>query len=267
MLFKPHPIQVQALRIAKRFQLGFRPIKVVGEPLAEASILAKIKFDSVPAFVLSAEIGHSTEYGGLIEELCQRGYLAKHDAYPKCPYFPLEYVTEGGTKVHVHDEDWQQIDVLPRDAKSLRRHVGGFSGVVHFGGVATPSRRRRKPKIVGKGSCYELTAKGFDLVDQVEAGNVIDPQKHSALVEGALLSETYEGFASADVIWHDHGIKQARLSEAKRDGRVKSKPAPPGQVDSQGRKVRVLYNVADALKQCRPKHVKERTQHQALRKS
>lgn len=188
MLFKPHPIQVQALRIAKRFQLGFRPMRVAGEPLAEAPILAKIKFDSVPAFVLSAEIGYSTEYSGLIEELCQRGYLAKHDAYPKCPYVPMEYVTEDGTRVYVHDEHWGQIDILPRDVKSFRRHVGGFSGVVRFGGVAAPSRQRRKSKIVGKGLSYELTPRGFHLLDQVEAGNRIDPAERSASVEGMLLS-------------------------------------------------------------------------------
>ena len=90
MLFNPHPIQVQALRIARRFQRGFSPMRINGRALAEGSILSKIKFDRVPEFAMSAEIGHSTEYSDLIEELCQRGYFVKHEGYPECLFAPMD---------------------------------------------------------------------------------------------------------------------------------------------------------------------------------
>lgn len=68
-----------------------------------------------------------------------------------------------------------------------------------------------------------------------------------------------EGYCPADWFWHEHGIKQARLSEAAGAGKVRTKPAPRGYLDTEGRAVRVLYNKADALKHCAPKHVTTRT--------
>jgi hypothetical protein len=179
MPFKPHPIQVQALRIAKRFQRGLRPTRVAGKPVGEH--FRGIKFCSVPAFVLSAEIGHVPDRDDLIDELCQRGYLVKHDGYPKCPYVPMEYETEDGARVFVHDEDWCQIDVLPHNAKFFRRHVGGFSGQISLrvpspaGANVKPSkstvkapkaRRRRDP--AGQGDCYEIMPDGFKLLDELD---------------------------------------------------------------------------------------------------
>ena len=181
VLFNPHPIQVQALRIARRFQRGFRPTKVAGKPVPPASIFSKINFDSVPAFVLSAEIGHSTEYGDLIDDLCQRGYLKKHLGYPKCVIPRMEYMGEDGTRVYVHDEDWGEIDVLPPNAKLFRRHLGGFSGRVTLqvpvpaGAMVKPSKPTGKaPKVkrrggsAAQGFCYELLPEGFKLLDEVE---------------------------------------------------------------------------------------------------
>jgi hypothetical protein len=64
-----------------------------------------------------------------------------------------------------------------------------------------------------------------------------------------------EGYRTADWLWHEHGIKHSRLSEAARDGNVKTTQAPRGTLDSQGRKVRTLYNEAEAVKHCSPKRV------------
>lgn len=80
-------------------------------------------------------------------------------------------------------------------------------------------------------------------------------------------AESYTAYASADTVWHEHGIRQPRLSEAKRNGRVRWKPAPGGIKDSQGRTVRILYHVGDALRHCKPKHIKEKTRRNALGKS
>jgi hypothetical protein len=66
------------------------------------------------------------------------------------------------------------------------------------------------------------------------------------------------GYASADTIHLKHGIRRERLSEGKRQGAIRSMPALPGTVDSQGKDVRVLYNVEDAIKHCSPKRKRER---------
>jgi hypothetical protein len=181
MPFKPHPIQVQALRIARRFQRGFRPTKIAGKPVAPASIFSGIKFDSVPAFVLSAEIGHLPGRDHLIDELCQRGYLRKHHGYPKCMYPRMEYVTEDGTRVYVHDEDWGEIDVLSPNSTRFRRHLGAFSGRVTLrvplpaGANVKPSKPTGKaPKVkrrggsAAQGVCYEILPDGFKLLDEIE---------------------------------------------------------------------------------------------------
>ena len=67
------------------------------------------------------------------------------------------------------------------------------------------------------------------------------------------------GYRSADWLWHEQGIKQSRLSEAVRDGKVSTRPAPKGTLDSQGRKLQKLYNEAEALKHCSPKCVTKKT--------
>lgn len=66
---------------------------------------------------------------------------------------------------------------------------------------------------------------------------------------------TIAGYRSADWFAHEHGIPQARLSEAAGDGTVGTTQAPKGMLDSQGRKVRLLYHEQQALKACSPKHV------------
>lgn len=76
--------------------------------------------------------------------------------------------------------------------------------------------------------------------------------------------DSFDGYKSADRLWHDHGIKAARLSEAKKAGKVRWKPAPCGITDSQCKSIRIVYNVADALKHCLPKHVKEKTRQNPL---
>lgn len=192
MPFKPHPIQVQALRIAKRFQLGFRPTKVGGKPLASNSVLTRVKFGEVPAFVLSAELDRVPNREELIDELCQRGYLLRHDGYPRCSFAPMEYMTEDGARVFVHNEHWGQIDVLPRNAKFFRRQVGGFSGQVRISvpTSALPNAKQRKRSVPaatkaavrGKkpvGSCYELRPAGFALLDENEERPVIVTSKRA----------------------------------------------------------------------------------------
>ncbi len=75
------------------------------------------------------------------------------------------------------------------------------------------------------------------------------------------------GFVGANMIWYTEGIPPSRLSEGKRQGRIRWKNAPQGQRDSQGKAVRILYHVADAKQYASPKHVKEKTRKAALRKS
>lgn len=61
------------------------------------------------------------------------------------------------------------------------------------------------------------------------------------------------GFVPADTLAHDHGISKSRLSEAARSGKVRTHTAARGTLSSQGRKVRVLYNEAEAIKHCSSK--------------
>lgn len=67
------------------------------------------------------------------------------------------------------------------------------------------------------------------------------------------------GYVSADTLSMDQGIRPQRLSEAARDGKVKTKPAPQGTKDSRGRAVYKLYHQGDARKHCSPQHVKKAT--------
>ena len=73
-----------------------------------------------------------------------------------------------------------------------------------------------------------------------------------------------EGFRAAGWFSLNHGIRPGRLSEAKSAGNVRWKAAAPGQADSEGKAARILYNIADAVKFCSPKHVKQR--HKSKRK-
>lgn len=78
-------------------------------------------------------------------------------------------------------------------------------------------------------------------------------------------AETLDGFEPANTLWHDHGIARSRLSEKAREGKVRTKPAPQGTLDSQGRKVRKLYNRADARKYCSPQRVTGKTRQKLRR--
>jgi len=69
-------------------------------------------------------------------------------------------------------------------------------------------------------------------------------------------------YASADWIHYKHGIPRSRLSEGKKAGKVRSKAAPTGMLDSGGRVIRTLYHVGDAIKHYIPK----RTNKNALAK-
>ncbi len=60
-----------------------------------------------------------------------------------------------------------------------------------------------------------------------------------------------------------HAIPPARLSEAARDKRVRTRKAASGVTTENGKRVLKLYHEDDALKHCQPKHVKGST----LRKS
>ena len=84
--------------------------------------------------------------------------------------------------------------------------------------------------------------------DPTDASNSDSPEADNT-------SPSIEGFRHADWLWHKHGIAAPRLSEAARDGKVRSVQAPRGTIDSQGRTVRMLYNEADAVKHCLPKRV------------
>lgn len=74
-------------------------------------------------------------------------------------------------------------------------------------------------------------------------------------------TDSFAGFVPADTLELRHGIRRSRLSEAARTGRVKTKPAPPGVVDSQGRAVRQYYNEQQAIEHCSPKRVTAKTRN------
>lgn len=76
---------------------------------------------------------------------------------------------------------------------------------------------------------------------------------------GELDTVNLQGFRCADWFGHEHGIRPSRLSEAAKRGIVRTVPAPRGYLDSQGRKVRILYHEAGGLEHCSPKHVKAKT--------
>lgn len=66
-------------------------------------------------------------------------------------------------------------------------------------------------------------------------------------------------YHSADWFEINHGIRSSRLSEKSRDTKVRTKPAPKGFTDVEGMKPRMVYHVGDALKNCSPKRVTQKT--------
>ncbi len=65
----------------------------------------------------------------------------------------------------------------------------------------------------------------------------------------------YGGYVPADTLEQEEGIRPNRLSEAAGDNKVKTKPAPNGLRDSQGREIRTLYHRAEAIRHCKPKRM------------
>jgi len=68
--------------------------------------------------------------------------------------------------------------------------------------------------------------------------------------EGEGDDDCRDKFVSADSLFRNCGIKPYTVS---RDTRVRRKNAPPGEVDSSGRAVRILYSKRDAIRYCSPK--------------
>jgi len=193
MSFQPHPAQLQAIRAAKRFREGFRPVQVYGKPLDPNSVLTTISFAEIPAQVLKAEIGHlcaDAEDRRFLDDLCNRGYLRKQDGYPKCECAPMEYQTEDGTRIFIYDKDWSHIAVRCPDAKLPNgkvkmRHYLTTQGRIEIrcnaaAGDSVPdtklktpvgrSKRNLRREKSGRGSCYELLPDGFQLLDQPDQG-------------------------------------------------------------------------------------------------
>ncbi|MFQ5463782.1 MAG: hypothetical protein ACE5E5_14290 [Phycisphaerae bacterium] len=65
-------------------------------------------------------------------------------------------------------------------------------------------------------------------------------------------AEGVAGYLSADTLLINHGIHAPRLSEKATKGLVRTKGAPRGLRDSEGRQVRKLYHEQDALRECSP---------------
>ena len=87
---------------------------------------------------------------------------------------------------------------------------------------------------------------------------------HHLLVEQCL--ESNDGLAEyRPAYWFQiqHGISQSRLSEAVSTGSLQKRSATPGTMDLEGRKVRVLYHVSQALKHCQPQRLKRRRSHRS----
>jgi hypothetical protein len=89
-----------------------------------------------------------------------------------------------------------------------------------------------------------------------EEADRLTRKRPAALFPGDVRSEAGEQYHSAEWLSVRHGISKSRLSEGKRENRVRWRKAGPGYTDFEGGKARVLYNVADALRHCSPKHVK-----------
>lgn len=191
MSFEPDAAQLQALRAAKRFREGLRPAKINGEPLPPTAT-TRFTFSEIPSQVLNAEIGHLCGYEErprVVEDLCNRGYLKKHDGYPKCLWAPMEYRTEDGARIFVHDKYWSTIDVLrpgnilPDGRVRVQTYLSGTQGHIVFNVTAAagaPADKRTAPKRGpgpkrkmhkgGPGSSYELQPEGFRLLDQYAQG-------------------------------------------------------------------------------------------------
>lgn len=84
--------------------------------------------------------------------------------------------------------------------------------------------------------------------------------KQLTLAEGdeEMKSTSIDGFVPADTLAMDHGIQPQRLSEAAKQGKVRTKPAPRGQIDSAGKHIRILYDEQQAIKHGTPKKRKSR---------
>lgn len=104
-------------------------------------------------------------------------------------------------------------------------------------------------------------------------GMVISEMQKAANAHWAMAAETrgqpsanaaqsapnLDGYHSADTLAQEEGIVRQRLSEAVRNGNVKTEQAPPGMKDSQGRGIRTLYKRVDAIKHCSPRATKSKT--------
>ena len=76
--------------------------------------------------------------------------------------------------------------------------------------------------------------------------------------DGKTKSTSINGYVAADTLALEHGIPPQRLSEAARQGKVKTKSAPRGQTNSAGKRIRILYYEQQAIKHCTPKKRKSR---------
>jgi hypothetical protein len=81
--------------------------------------------------------------------------------------------------------------------------------------------------------------------------------KMKALIGASGESLNLKGYAPADDIRLNHGILATRLSEGKKERKIRFKPAPPEWTDSQGKPVRILYHVDDARRYAEPKRTRK----------
>lgn len=88
---------------------------------------------------------------------------------------------------------------------------------------------------------------GADPGGESETGDATPSEAASVGRDGG---KDHTGFVSADTLFIDHGIRQSRLSEAVRLGKVETQPGPRGYKDSDGREVRKLYHKKQAIKHC-----------------
>ncbi|MCO6437274.1 MAG: hypothetical protein J5J06_09335 [Phycisphaerae bacterium] len=176
MPFQPHPAQLQALRTAKRFKEGIHPTKIG----SEIGLGCVIRFETVPSQVMQAEIGHLCASGGsreLLQDLCNRGYLRKYDRYREFTGAPIEYQTEDGASVLVHDSNWTQIEVrrpgaIAPDGQQFVRHYAWAPG---SGAKKAQSPSKQKRANGTRAGCsFQLLPDGYKLLDEMDARTALE---------------------------------------------------------------------------------------------
>jgi len=238
----------------------------------ETTLVERIKLSAVDAIQ------------GLVGDICRRGWAAFLDSWTHDQVERLNtYLAALGlSDVPIRLEIQQSSRPLPccgsllfyegesqHGAKSEPEAVTirfrGISGSVQQKHTVQAAYYRSEPWLSNPFPCDDSHCRIVETLSQWKRFlESLDTSKLGKPSEPQQINREFEGYASAADLEFDHGIRPTRLSEAATAETVRTKPAPRGYCDKQGKRAEVLYHVQDALGFCEPKHVKNTTRKRIL---